>query len=133
LPGEKVLQETKLIAPLLLIFLFVFVANASEPQPDISASVKSIEIRIEGRQVVGDSNVFRVDQGTQIELVVTTDEAASLHLHGYDIEFAVTPEEPATVSLTAHATGRYPVTSHGWGGGHEHGHQTLFYLEVYPQ
>ncbi len=127
------MQETKSIAPVLLAFFFVIAANATEPEADVSPGVQSIEIQIEGRKVVGDNNVFRVDQGTQIELVVTTDEAASLHLHGYDIEFAVTPEEPATVSLTAHATGRYPVTSHGWGGGHEHGHQTLFYLEVYPQ
>ena len=116
----------------LLAFLIIIAASAAEPESGKSQNV-TIEIQIQERHVVGDKNTFRVYQGMRVKLVVTTDEAASLHLHGYDIEFNVTPGKQATVSLTAHATGRFPVTSHGWGGGHDHGHQTLFYLEVYPQ
>ncbi|MCZ6911918.1 MAG: hypothetical protein O7F72_03850 [Proteobacteria bacterium] len=124
---------TKTLLLVLLIFLLVIAAGMAESDPDNSENATRIEIEIEGRHLVGEDNVFRVYQGMQVTLVVTSDEAASLHLHGYDIEFDLIPGKPATVSLIAHATGRYPVTSHGWGGGHEHGHQTLFYLEVYPK
>ncbi|MGH8496562.1 MAG: hypothetical protein ACREVN_10560 [Gammaproteobacteria bacterium] len=92
--------------------------------------IQRIEIAIEQRAVADDARVVRVTQGDRLELVWTTDETVQLHLHGYDIELEVTPDVPAVMSLTAHATGRFPVTSHGFGGGH--GHDTLLYLEVYP-
>ena len=90
-----------------------------------------IEIRIENRQVVGDK-VIRLTHEQTVELRWITDEAAELHIHGYDIRFEISPNAPADVNFTAHATGRYAVTSHGFGDEHGHGHETLVYLEVYP-
>ncbi|HEX9585364.1 MAG TPA: hypothetical protein VGB36_12755 [Gammaproteobacteria bacterium] len=40
-----------------------------------------------------------------------------LHLHGYDLEIHVRPDEPAAMVIKATATGRFPITSHGWGEG----------------
>ncbi len=97
-----------------------------------SEDIKQMDITIEQRKITGD-NVIRVTQGETVELVWHTDESAKLHLHGYDVEFSITPDEPTIIRLTAHATGRFPVTSHGFGGGHDHGHATLLYLEVYPR
>jgi len=91
-----------------------------------------IEVRIENRKVVGD-HIIRVTQGQLVEMLWTTDEAAELHIHGYDIRFEISPDAPAEVSFTAHATGRFAVTSHGFGGQHGHGHDTLVYIEVYPK
>ena len=91
-----------------------------------------IEVRIANRKVVGD-HIIRVTQGQLVEMVWTTDEAAELHIHGYDIRFGISPDAPAEVSFTAHATGRFAVTSHGFGGQHGHGHDTLVYIEVYPK
>ena len=98
-----------------------------------AADSNRIEVTVEQRKVAGDSDVIRVTQGEDVELVWHTDESARLHLHGYDIEFAVTPDEPTVIRLKAHATGRFPVTSHGFGDGHGHGHKPLLYLEVYPR
>jgi hypothetical protein len=98
-----------------------------------AADSNRIEVTVEQRKVAGDNDVIRVTQGEDVELVWHTDESVRLHLHGYDIEFAITPDEPTVIHLTAHATGRFPVTSHGFGGGHDHGHKTLLYLEVYPR
>ncbi len=98
-----------------------------------AADSNRIEVTVEQRKVAGDSDVIRVTQGEDVELVWRTDESARLHLHGYDIEFAVTPDEPTVIRLQAHATGRFPVTSHGFGDGHDHGHKPLLYLEVYPR
>jgi len=91
-----------------------------------------IEARIENRKVVAPSETIRITEGDVIELRWTSDEPASLHLHGYDVEVHVRPDEPAVMVIEAYATGRFPITSHGWGEG-GHGHDELAYLEVYPR
>ena len=91
-----------------------------------------IEARIENRKVVEPSEAIRITEGDVIELRWTSDEAVELHLHGYDLELEVRPGEPAAMVIEAHATGRFPITSHGWGEG-GHGHDALTYLEVYPR
>jgi hypothetical protein len=108
------------------------VIAAAPLQASYAEDSNRIEVTVEQRKIKGD-NVIRVTQGETVELVWHADEPARLHLHGYDIEFDVTPDAPTVIRLTAHATGRFPVTSHGFGGGHDHGHATLLYLEVYPR
>jgi hypothetical protein len=90
-----------------------------------------IEVRIENRKVVAPSEAIRIIEGDVIELRWTSDESVELHLHGYDLELHVRPGEPASMSIEAYATGRFPITSHGWGEG-GHGHDALTYLEVHP-
>ena len=121
------------------IFAFVTVVFGSSLSPDAPQQAENapdaearIAVRIENRKVVGD-HIIRVTQGQLVEMLWTTDEAAELHIHGYDIRFEISPDAPAEVSFTAHATGRFAVTSHGFGGQHGHGHDTLVYIEVYPK
>ena len=95
-------------------------------------SQRIIEARIENREVVVPGEAIRITEGDVIELVWTSDEATELHLHGYDLEIHVRPNEPATMVIEAYATGRFPITSHGWDEG-GHGHDALTYLEVYPR
>lgn len=121
------------------IFAFAVVLFGSGPglaapqQAESAAAAEArIEVRVENRKVVGD-HVIRLTRGQLVKTVWTTDEAAELHIHGYDIHFEISPDAPAEVSFTAHATGRFAVTSHGFGSGHGHGHETLVYIEVYPK
>ncbi len=96
------------------------------------ASQRAIEVRIENREVVAPEESIRITEGDVIELVWTSDEATQLHLHVFDLEIRVRQDEPATMVAEAYATGRFPITSHGWGeGGHDH--DALTYLEVYPR
>jgi hypothetical protein len=95
-------------------------------------SQRVIEARIENRKVVAPSEAIRVSEGDVIELRWTSDEAVELHLHGYDLVLHVRPDQPAAMVIEAYATGRFPITSHGWGRG-GHGHDELTYLEVYPR
>ncbi len=104
---------------------------APQQAEDATAAQTRIEIRIENRKVVGD-NVIRLTEGQRVEMIWTTDVATELHIHGYDIRIEVSPEAPAEISFIAHATGRFAVTSHGFGDQHGHGHETLAYIEVYP-
>ncbi len=97
------------------------------------ADNKIIDVVIEARKVVGD-NVARVTQGDAVTLRWSTDEAVSVHLHGYDLELAIAPGAPTEMNLEAFATGRFPVTSHGFGGhGHDDMETVLLYLEVHPR
>ena len=94
-------------------------------------SQRLIEVRIENRKVVAPKEAIRVTEGDVVELRWTSDEPVELHLHGYDLETRVRPDGPAAMVIEAYATGRFPITSHGWGDG-GHGHDALTYLEVYP-
>lgn len=99
---------------------------------DADSDPKRFELIIQDRHLAGGNDMVRVEEGDTVELVWTGDEAGRLHLHGYDIEFNITPGEPTVVRFEAYATGRFPVTSHGFGDEHGHGHQTLLYVEVHP-
>lgn len=120
------------VARYLLVAMVVFPwigipGAAAEP----GEGVRRFELEIRDRRVQRDNNVIRVSKGERVELAWTTDERVALHLHGYDMEFEVVPGRATVRAFEAHATGRFPVTSHGFGD--EHGsHQTLLYLEVYP-
>jgi len=118
-----------ILLPILLYFIDPVSINAEADE----GTVKRIELVIKERRVQLEEKSIRVTQGESVELVWTSDEKGELHLHGYDISFEVSPEAPAIVTFEAHATGRFPVTSHGFGGEHGHGHEALLYVEIYPR
>ena len=92
----------------------------------------TIEVRIENRLVVAPKRPIRIVEKDAVDLRWVSDEAVKLHLHGYDKKLQLRPGVPAVMSLTAHATGRFPITVHGWGA-QGHGHDALTYLEVHPR
>ncbi len=97
-------------------------------------AVRILYVSIEKREVVG-KRTIRVTQGDQVQLHWQSDEKVELHLHGVDLKTEVLPGAGGTMTFTAKATGRFPVTSHGFGSkaGHHHGSGGLLYLEVYPE
>ena len=117
------------LALALLITAVSATLNATE-----QTGSKSFDIEITERQVVGESKLLRVNQGDEVVLNWQTDETVTIHLHGYDIEKTIVAGEATSMSFTAHATGRFPVTSHGFANEHAgNGHQALMYFEVYPE
>ena len=93
----------------------------------------TIDVVVKERKVIGD-NVARVTQGDAVTLRWSTDEAVSVHLHGYDLKLSIAPGTPTEMTLEAFAAGRFPVTSHGFGGhGHDDEEVVLLYLEVHPR
>lgn len=115
-----------------------FVVGSIFPSALIQAAVaqatpkRTIEVRIENREVVEPKRAIRISEGDVVVLVWTSDEATELHLHGYDLKVHIRSGEPARMVIEAFATGRFPITSHGWGEG-GHSHDALTYLEVYPR
>lgn len=90
-----------------------------------------IDLAIVHRTITDEQKTPRVTQGDRVALRWTTDEATLVHLHGYDIEKHLTPGRESLMILDAHATGRFPITHHGFDG-EEDSETTLTYLEVYP-
>ena len=120
---------------LLSALLLAFSPSSIRADTD-TTQVKRFELVIVERKVQIKNKTIRVNQGDTVELVWTSDEAAELHLHGYDMGFEISPEALSSLTFKAHTTGRYPVTSHGFAGEHGdgggHGHAALLYIEVYP-
>lgn len=105
----------------------------SPPGPEAEERGRVFELSIQDQKLTGDDNVLRVTQGETVTLRWTSDEATSIHLHGYDIEKQVKPEASVVFTFKAHATGRFPIAAHGLSGP-AHGEETiLLYLEVHPQ
>ena len=129
---DSVLDKKALLLTVVAVILGSGLSRADpqKAEPEAAPDVK-IEVRIVNRTVIGDE-VIRVTQGQIIEMVWTTDEHTQVHIHGYEIHIPTTPDTPATVTFEAHATGRFPVTSHGFGDEIGKMHQMLLYFEVYP-
>lgn len=118
--------------------LHVFMLLAAIVFTATVADARTVDITIENRTVTSPGQVLRVSEGEKIVLRWSSDEAVELHLHGYDVKLDVAAGQPAEMKFEATASGRFPVTSHGFAGqldehGHGHQHKTLLYIEVYPE
>ena len=115
-------------------FMAFFLAVPTPVMAQTDPAVRILSVSIEMRKVVG-KRTIRVTQGDRVQLNWQTDEKVELHLHGIDQKTVVLPGAGGTMRFTAEATGRFPVTSHGFGNkaGHHHGPGALMYVEVYPK
>jgi hypothetical protein len=56
-----------------------------------------------------------VAQGSLVRIVVTSDRADEVHLHGYDLDAHLAPGEPGVVEFTADQTGLFELETHETG------------------
>jgi hypothetical protein len=95
--------------------------------------VRRFDLQVAGRRITNGPTTIRVTQGDMVELQWTTDQPVRLHLHGYDIELAVTPSKVAVMRVRVGATGRFPIAAHGVDEGKDKSHRPIAYLEVHPR
>lgn len=111
------------LSPLLAVTLIALgVRAAAEP--------RVIDLAVRGGALPEAQRVIRVQQNDEVTLRWTTDQALTIHLHGYDIEKTLSPNAPTTMSFRARATGRFPIGVHGARRGEE---AVLGHLEVHPR
>jgi hypothetical protein len=103
------------------------------------AEERAFDLTIEDRKLDLDPAVMEVKQKDSVTLRIDADEHGTFHLHGYDIEIEVGPDETATMDFVANATGGFPITFHPGAEG-EHGEEdeeeeeiAIASLEVRPR
>ena len=107
-------------------------AQPSTPAP---AAARTIDVKIVARRPEGGVRTVRVQRGEAIVLRVRSDEALSVHVHGYDVHADVVAGGEASVAFVASWMGRFPVAAHlrATGSGKRAPEPTLLYLEVLPE
>jgi FtsP/CotA-like multicopper oxidase with cupredoxin domain len=76
------------------------------PEPEVT------RIRMRDGAVVGGTEDIEVESGDTVRIVVTSDAADEIHLHGYDITRNAAPGQPARFSFKAEAEGAFEIESH---------------------
>jgi plastocyanin len=80
---------------------------AAEPAPDTV-----LKISVQGRTVTPTPGRKTVAVGDRVQLIVTTNTANQLHVHGPEIEKDTKPGVPLTVSFTVTDPGVYAIELH---------------------
>jgi hypothetical protein len=80
-----------------------------------AATGQRLEVTVTGGQVSGDIGRVPVPVGEHVTLVVTSDAADELHVHGYDLGADLAPGIPATVDFDATIPGVFEVELHDAG------------------
>lgn len=81
---------------------------------------------VDGRPRHG-NRTLSATAGETVSIRVRSDQAVTLHLHGYDRELRVPAEGAATMRFDAAIPGRFPIELHGG-----QGHGARLYLEIEP-
>jgi hypothetical protein len=77
-----------------------------------SSGTQRIEVTYADGKASGDTGRVQVAKGTAVTLVVTSDAADEVHVHGYDIEKELTAGTPVTLTFDATITGVFEVELH---------------------
>jgi hypothetical protein len=80
-----------------------------------SSAGQRIEVTVAHGRVSGDTGRVPVALGTPVTLVITSDAADQVHVHGYDLEQELTPDTPATLQFDATVPGVFEVELHETG------------------
>jgi Cupredoxin-like domain len=92
--------------------------RATEPR------TRTFDLSVEGGAMSPEE--ISVSEGDRVKLRITSESPLELHLHGYDIEREVEPDEPAELSFEARLTGRFEIEA-------EETHEELGILMVRPR
>lgn len=84
--------------------------ETTEPAGTTMAAPEAVTLRV---TVVADQvpkvKKFTIRKGRQVTLVVDSEIADEVHVHGYDLMADVEPGKPATIEFTADAPGRFEI------------------------
>ena len=100
-----------------LVVGLLIIAACSESAPE----TVEFNLDIRDRTLAQDSAVFRVKNGDTVVLFITSDEAGTIHLHGYDLEDELGQEGVTRMEFVANLEGRFAMAVHPASvGGHSH-------------
>ena len=82
---------------------------------DVADAAQTVTVEVVGGAPVGGHQRVEVDLGSVVALMVTSDVAEEVHVHGYDILRAVSDGHPAHFAFTAEIPGVFEVEFEGSG------------------
>lgn len=114
---------------------FLFLLALLAPWAAAAAEPAAIDLKLIGGRPEGSVRTVKLVRGDVVALRVHSDQAATIHVHGYEIETRVAAGTSATIVITAALVGRFPVTNHAPGARDgKRTHETpLLYIEVHPK
>lgn len=83
--------------------------SAPKPPPD-GPTATTIELK--DHEPVGGVSDIEAKKGDPVRIVVRSDVADDIHIHGYDIEKSVAPGKPARFQFDATIEGVFEIESH---------------------
>ena len=95
----------------------------SSAAPSPTADIRVIEVQIADGTVQAEADRVEVAPGEAVRVVVTSDVADELHVHGVDETAMLVADEPTTLEFTIDEPGVFDVETH-------HGGLVLFQLLV---
>lgn len=112
-----VTTRTLVLLPILLLVLvgLFLVLRPDSPAPESSPSAGETQEQtfdLAVNEGVMNPEEISVKEGDRVNLRIIADESFEFHLHGYDLEEEVEPDEPAELSFDATTTGRFEIENH---------------------
>jgi len=81
----------------------------SAPLPTVD---KEIAVTVTKKKVTPPTGRVEVRRGTTVRIIVTSDVADDLHVHGYDLEKPLPAGRPASIEFRADRAGLFEVETH---------------------
>jgi hypothetical protein len=100
---------------LLMLLTLLLAACGSDTEPQ----TRIFDLDIAGGSLDGEHTTLRVDHNDEVVLRITSDQEATFHLHGYNLEASLMPGETASLAFTANATGKFDFEMHAASADHE--------------
>jgi len=113
-PSETTAATTAATPPAATNEMTVTLTTPATPATPAAEKPKPRTITIVVRQGRPQGGIQRpaVEKGERVVLVIRADAGEQVHLHGYDIEKAVTPGTPVRIPFTANVPGRFELELH---------------------
>ncbi len=89
--------------------------NPTAPTTAAAAAEQRVEIAFANDGVVGGPKTTKLRTGTPVVVVIRSDVAEEVHLHGYDIEVQVQAGTPAELRFEPDIPGVFEIEFHGSG------------------
>ena len=87
------------------------IPGSTTPPPP--GTTVTLTLTMKGGKPVGGRKHWKVAKGKRVMIVVGSDRADRVHLHGYDVAADVAPGKAARLSFKATIPGRFELESHG--------------------
>lgn len=103
-------MNLKVLVAIILVIIAIGVAVYLLPgpvEPPTESVTKTFALRIEKKTIVEGPRTITVNMGDTVSIIITSDEKEEFHIHGYDRSIGLEPNIPATLTLTAAASGRF--------------------------